>query len=154
METLQEKAQATTEKKQEVIGIHAKAILSKNIANEQEINKWMDAVCMDEDITKGILGEEIFEATKPQLQVKKSFLDEENQAEILALPEFQKFFKQYTLNQEKAQQTNEQKKELEAKNVVMAEMDMPEDLKEIKEKINNTKINIREILDEKQEKNE
>lgn len=55
MEEARKTVQENLEKKSEVLGIHAKAILNKNIADAREINKRMDALCMDENIAKGIL---------------------------------------------------------------------------------------------------
>lgn len=154
MEGIRKIVQENLEKKSEVLGIHAKAILNKNIADAREINKRMDALCMDEEIAKGILWEEIYKEVKSKLEVKKPFFNPENKEELLILPEFQEFFKKYVLYQEKQQQLESQEKELANKNAVMTEIDLPQDIQKAKEKINELKKTIREIIDEKQEKNE
>ena len=86
--------------------------------------------------------------------MKKPFFNPENKEELLILPEFQEFFKKYVLYQEKQQQLESQEKELANKNAVMTEIDLPQDIQKTKEKINELKKTIREIIDEKQEKNE
>lgn len=86
--------------------------------------------------------------------MKKPFFNPEDHEEIMNLPEFQIFFKKYMFDQEKQQQLKSQEKELANKNAIMAEIDLPQDIQKAKKKINDLKKTIREIIDEKQEKNE
>ncbi|MEI8008897.1 MAG: hypothetical protein WCI00_05975 [bacterium] len=55
MEELQNKVQENTSKKREIQGIHPNAILKKNVANIDDIEKWIDAICMNETIAKKVL---------------------------------------------------------------------------------------------------
>lgn len=142
------------QKKREIIGIHANAILDKNIANEREIQKRMDAVYMDPDIAKTVLWEEIYQEMKTQLQLRKTFLNPQNKEEISILPEFQTFLKQYIREQEKIQQNEIQTKELANKKHTLENMDLPENIEAERTYLKTVKNIFREFIDEKQEKNE
>jgi len=55
MERPKNKPTETVQKKEEVIGMHANAIINRNIVDPREVNKRMDALCMDEQIGKIVL---------------------------------------------------------------------------------------------------
>ena len=55
MEELYNKVQENTSKKKDIQGIHANAILKRNVANIHDIEKRIDAICMDEKIAKKVL---------------------------------------------------------------------------------------------------
>lgn len=154
MKNIQNNPQDNVVKKSEIIWIHANAIIGKNIADFNEVNKWMDALCMSEEITKTVLWEEIYKAIKPQLQITKEFLDPNDKEKIKTLPEFQNFLQQYTHDKEKKQIYDAQKNEIDYKKAALENISIPDDIQKTKEKIDNIKKIIREIISEKEEKNE
>lgn len=140
--------------KKNLVGAHANAINTRNISDIREINKWMDALCLDPTIAKKVLWEDIYEEMKPKLQISKPFLNIEDKETILALPEFQSFLKTYTIEQEKKANTVVQNNEIEAKKALLSQMDIAPELSSAKERIETIKAILREIITEKEEKNE
>jgi hypothetical protein len=70
------------------------------------------------------------------------------------LPEFQNFLQQYTHDKEKKQIYDAQKNEIDYKKAALENISIPDDIQKTKEKIDNIKKIIREIISEKEEKNE
>jgi hypothetical protein len=136
-------------KKQEVVGIHANAILQKNIADAHDLNKRMDALCMDEFLAKKALGEEIYEEMKPQLGSTKKFLDTNDKKAIQDLPEFKMFLETYSRDEIKKQQkkiTSQTAENIKDEFITKA---IPEDIKKAKEEeniLNRIKNNIGSII--------
>lgn len=133
MEKLRNSIENNIQRKQEVVGIHANAILQKNIADAHTLNKWMDALCMDETIARKALWEEIYEEMKPQLNISKQFLDTENKKEIRALPEFQIFLEEYKKEEIKREQKRINQQTTESIKNVFDKRAEPEDIKKAKE---------------------
>lgn len=136
-------------KKQEVVGIHANAILQKNIADAHDLNKRMDALCMDEFLAKKALGEEIYEEMKPQLGSTKKFLDTNNKKAIQDLPEFKMFLETYSRDEIKKQQKKITSQTAENIKDEFTTKAIPEDIKKTKEEeniLNRIKNNIGSII--------
>lgn len=154
MENIDNKLQNTvnTQKEQEIVWAHAKQIVEMGIANNREVNKWMDALCMDEEICKKILWEDVYIFSKDSLAIKKPFLDISNDKEILSLPEFQSFLEQYTLNKQKQKEALLREEEIDKRKWLLKNIDLPESIKEEKNYLDDIKMTIRDILSEKDEK--
>ena len=149
MEELQNKVQENTSKKKDIQGIHANAILKRNVANIHDIEKRIDAICMDEKIAKKVLWEEIYQAMKPQLQIDKKFLDTKDKKEILELPEFKEFFEKYREKQVEKEKNRIKNKTIENIQDELGKKAAPEDIKLAKNQesiFNNIKNNINIIM--------
>ena len=145
--------QKTPEKQAKTVWIHANAIADRNIANKNEINKRMDALCLDQEICKKVFGEEIYEEVKDKLCISKEILDLKNNEKIKSLPEFQEFLRKYVLKKEQQQEKEKNIQEIECKKTLLATMDIPENIQTKKDRIDRVKKTLREVIDEKQEKN-
>lgn len=132
METMNKTPQENTRKKQEIVGIHANTMADKNIATTDDLNKWIDALCIDENITKRIFWNEIYQEVKPQLQSTKQFLDTNNHKEIIELPEFKTFLERYSWEQTKKQQKEITNQTAESIEENFNKTSMPEDIKKAK----------------------
>jgi len=138
-------------KKDEVIGIHANAIVDKNIASPREINKRMDALCMDEEIGKGILWESLYKEIKPKLQATKEVLDMEDDNKIKKLSEFRIFLQNYVTEKRRIS-TIDIMVDKKATKEKIKEMPLPEELQKEKDELNSIEKAIRKTITESEEK--
>ncbi|AHB40948.1 hypothetical protein P148_SR1C00001G0138 [candidate division SR1 bacterium RAAC1_SR1_1] len=152
MENRENNRQNVPQKEIEIVGAHAKEIIERKIVDNREVNKWMDALCMDEEICKKILGEYVYLECKDSLNVSKEILDCTNDQAVLVLPEFQEFLKKYTIDKQKQKELLLREEEINKKKGQLKNMDLPESIKEEKSYLDSVKTTIREILSEKDEK--
>jgi hypothetical protein len=112
----------------------------------------MDALCMDEEIGKKILGESLYEEIKPKLQATKKILDMQDDNKIKKLPEFRIFFTNY-MTKESKHSTIDIMHDKKATKEKIKEMTLPEELQQEKDELNSIEKAIRKTITESEEKN-
>lgn len=147
-----EQTENTTEQEKPYESIHARQICEMIGESPREIDKWIDAVVQDSTVLRALFGEKEYLKIKEKLTLSKTTLDVEDSSSLLKTPEFKSIFEKLRNEKLAQKQYQEDKIQEEKLRDKLHEIELPDELQEKKERIEQCKEIVKKLNSRKDTK--
>lgn len=152
IENKKDKTADTIEQEKPYESIHARQICEMIGETPREIDKWIDAVVQDDNILLALFGDKEYIKIKEKLVVSKPNLNLQDRSFLLETPEFKIIFEKLRKDRLALKQNLEDKMREDKLRDKLHEIDLPDDLQEKKERIEQCKAIVKKLNSRKDTK--